>query len=245
MAEKRSAAQSQDDSWGPLAQALVDLAGTPDDVPDVEVLLKALVQLAADRVAAADYASVTVLRDDTYSTVAASSELALAVDEAQYDALAGPCLQAIAEDAPVTVPEMGTTIRWPGFRETAMDLGLQASVSVPVFTGSGTAIAALNLYGRDAAAMAPLITGVWALYDPDRPLPADEQLQALDDGGEELLAGFAEALSVRSTIQLALGTIMRRAHITAADAYLRLRLQAADAGVSLLEASNTLIRQTL
>jgi GAF domain-containing protein len=233
------------ETYGPLARTLITLAGIPDDVPEVEVQLSALARLAADRVAAADYASVTALRDNAYSTVAASSELVVAVDEAQYAERDGPCLRAIDGNKPVTVPDIATTIRWPNFREAAIRMGLHSSVSVPVFTGSGVTIAALNLYGRDPAAMVPLISGVWALYDPDRPMPPDEDLQALDVGGQDLLAGFAEALAVRSTIQLAIGTIMGGNGIDARKAYLELRLHAADTGVSLLDAANSLIRRTL
>ena len=69
---------------GPLAEALVQLAGTPDDMPTIDAQLKKLAQLAPDQVACVDYASVTALRDDTYVTVAANSDLALAVDQAQY-----------------------------------------------------------------------------------------------------------------------------------------------------------------
>lgn len=234
--------QSHTDTYGPLGTAMIVLAATPDDAPGIDGQLKHLVQLAVDRVAAADYASVTALRDDTYNTVAASSDLAQAVDQAQYIDQGGPCLQALNSDAPVTVPDIATTMTWPRFRETAAGLGLHSSVSVPLFTGSGQTIAVLNLYSRDATAMAPLIVGVWAVYDPDRPLPHEhEDLPPLDAGGEELLAGFAEALTVRATIQLALGVIMGRHHMTAEDAYLRLRLQAADTGIPLLAAANAVI----
>jgi hypothetical protein len=92
--------------------------------------------------------------------------------------------------------------------------------------------------------MAPLIAGVLAMFDPDRPLPADrEDLQPLDPGGEELLTGFAESLAVRSTIQLAIEVLRRRARITAEDAYIRLRLRAAEAGVSLLAAAEAVIAE--
>jgi hypothetical protein len=87
MATTRPSPPFRPDTPGPLAELLVTLAGTPDDVPAIDVHLKTLVQLAADRVGGVDYASVTTLRDDTYCTVAASSELADAVDQAQY---AGP-----------------------------------------------------------------------------------------------------------------------------------------------------------
>jgi len=92
----------------PLAEAIIALAEAPDDMPGIDVQLKSLVQLAADRVSAADYASVTVLRDDAYSTVAASSAIAEAVDAAQYAEQDGPCLRALIGDAPVTVPDLGS-----------------------------------------------------------------------------------------------------------------------------------------
>jgi hypothetical protein len=234
------------DAPGPLAELLVTLAGTPDDVPAIDVHLKILVQLAADRVGGVDYASVTTLRDDTYCTVAASSELADAVDQAQYAGHGGPCMQSLDDNRPVTLPDIANTMTWPRFREAAIRMGLSSSVSIPVVIGSGRTVAVLNLYGRDAIAMAPLIVGVWALYDPERPLPSDiDGLPALSKGGTELLTGFAEALAVRSTIQLALGMIMSRAGITNDEAYLNLRLRAANSGTSLLAAADAIIRGDL
>jgi hypothetical protein len=233
--------QSRTEVRGPLAEAIVVLAGAPDDLPSIDLQLRTIVQLAADRVGAADYASVTALRNEGYTTVAASSELACAVDEAQYADDAGPCLRSLAEESPVTVPDLAKTMDWPGFRQAALGFGLHASVSIPLFAGSGAVIAALNLYGRDAAAMAPLIVGVWAIYDPDGPPPAGYDVPALDSGGAELLAGFAEAMTLRATVQRALGMIMAREYITPADAYARLRLHAADTGVTLLAAATDVI----
>jgi hypothetical protein len=229
---------------GPLADALVALAQSPDDVSGIDAQLARIAQLATDRVVGVDYASVTALRGKEYVTVAASSDLAKAVDDAQYADDDGPCLRSLDIEAPVTVSEIATTMTWPGFHQTAAELGLHASVSIPLAAGSGTIIAVLNLYGRDAAAMAPLIGGVWAVFDPDRPLPdGTGDLPALDAGGEELLAGFAEALSVRSTIQLALGILMGHTRGTAEDAYVQLRLHAAAAGTSLLAAAATVVQE--
>ena len=222
----------------PLAEALIMLAGTPDDMPGIDTQLGSIVQLAADRVGAVDYASSTTLRDDTYSTVAAGSAVAEAVDAAQYGEQAGPCLPAVDGG----VAGLTRTIKWPRFRETAVELGLHASVSLPLFVGSGKTVAALNLYGRDAVAMAPLIVGVRALFRPDEPLPGDRtDLQPLDAGGEELLNGFAEALTIQSTIQLALGVIMGHDQVDTEDAYLRLRLQTAQTGADLPTVSSEIV----
>jgi hypothetical protein len=227
-----------------MAAALVALAMTPDDAVSLDAQLDKLVQMVVDRVDAVDYASVTATRDGAYATVATTSELATSVDQAQYKDQDGPCLQSLEENTPIGVWDIDTTIKWPGFREAALSMGLPSSVSIPLFSGSGDTIAVLNLYGRDAAAMAPLIAGVPAIFDPDLPLPADrDDLQPLDAGGEELLTGFAEALAARSTIQLALGIIIGHTGTPAKDAYIALRLRAADAGVSLLTAAETVITE--
>jgi hypothetical protein len=227
---------------GPLAEALVQLAGTPDDMPTIDAQLRKLVQLLADRVTGVDYASVTALRDDTYVTVATSSDLALAVDQAQYADNDGPCLQSLQNQTVVPVPDIAATMTWPGFRKAAVKMGLHASVSIPLTTGSGATVAALNLYGRDPGAMALLIAGLAVVCDPSRPLPPDT-LPYGDDGREELLAGVAEALNVHASIQRAMGVIMAEMHGSAADAYVKLRLKAADAGLSLPAAATMITQQ--
>src|SRR5687768_15774405 len=67
-----------------LAGILVALASTADDASIVEVHLDRVARLAADTLTAVDYASITAGRGPGYTTVAASSDLALAVDQAQY-----------------------------------------------------------------------------------------------------------------------------------------------------------------
>ncbi|MBB2947168.1 hypothetical protein FB565_006936 [Actinoplanes lutulentus] len=209
----------------PLADAIVALADTPDDVPGVDDRLRRVAVLAADRIGAVDYAAVASRHGDGTCTVAAGGDLVQAVED-------------VSEDDET---DGDTTMAWPGFRDTAAEMGL-GMVSVPLFTGSGTAIASLDLYGREVSAMAPLTAGICAAYDPDLPWPGDtEDVAAMDAGGEELVTGFAEALSVRATIQCALALIMANDGIKDQDAYLKLRVRAAGDGVSLSAAANTVI----
>src|SRR5215212_3921596 len=128
---------------GPLTRSLIVLAGIPDDASNVDQQLVLIAQLAADRVAAVDYASVTAVREDAYTTVAASSELAVAVDDAQYTEQAGPCLEPLHTGTPAPVPDIAATMAWPGFRDQAFTMGLRASLSVPLFAGSGEPVAVL------------------------------------------------------------------------------------------------------
>lgn len=226
--------------WGPLALNLIALAGTPDDaVADPQLV--AVAQLTADMVAAVSYASVTALREDAYTTVAATSKLAVAVDEAQYADGAGPCLDALDTGVPVTVADITATMAWPDFREAAFTMGLRASVSIPLFAGSGVPIAVLNLYGHDSAAMTTLIAGVWAVYEPAKNPAPGEPASGLDAGAEELLAGLAEAFVIRSAVQRAIGVIIAQEKCSPGDAYLSLRARAAEAGTPLTTTASAVI----
>ncbi len=228
-----------------LAEAVVELSGTPDDASSVRAQLLRIARLAAETVAGVDYASVTALQGEEYTTVAASSAVARAVDEAQYADGAGPCVTSTDYGVAVAVPDIAATMSWPGFVEVALGMGLYASVSIPLYAGRGAPVATLNLYGRDAPAMAPLIAGVESLYDPGLLGPDSDEPKGLDAGGEELLEGLAEAMAARATIQVAIAAVMAGTDRTADEAYLSLRLRAAETGASLTATAAAVIAQNV
>lgn len=227
----------------PLVRCLVELADTPDDVPDVEKQLIMAALLVVDRLNAADYASVTAIRGDGYATVAASSELARTVDEAQYRDDAGPCLDSADTGSPIAVPDIRTAIRWPGFREQAFSLGLRASLSIPLFAGSGVTVAALNLYGRDHVTMGSLIKAVLPVFEAGDGRCDGVPPAALDAGGRELVAGLTEAHRIRATIQRAIGVTMGRESCTPMEGYRLLRVRAAEAGTTLSRTATGLLAE--
>jgi hypothetical protein len=228
------------DVAGPLAEALAALAETPDEAPDLDRQLAVLARLTVDRVAAADFVSVTALHRGSYTSVAVSSELIRAVDEVQYSEGDGPCIDALQQGSPVAATDSAVLVRWPGFGREALRLGIGATVSVPLFTASGAAVAALNVHSRDRAAVAPLIDGVWAIFDSDRGRPrAWPELS--DDGGRQLLAGFAEAVTVRDMIQWALHVLMHRHGDSISQAYRRLIAMSADSGLSVRTVARTFL----
>jgi hypothetical protein len=224
---------------GGLAAGLIQLAETPDDAPDIEPLLGQITQFAVDRIVAVSYASITGLRGEEYTMVAASSDLIRAVDEAQFD-LGGPCVQALRDQAPVDAPGRKAMIDWPRFAAEADRLGLTSSLSVPVFTGSGVAAAVLNLYGRDDVAMAPLAAGIWRIYDPERPLPYLLEPPRPEPGAQDLLTGFAGAVATRAVIQQGRVRIMDRHECVAREAYQWLCAHAAASGDTLRAAAEAI-----
>ncbi|SCF09906.1 GAF domain-containing protein [Micromonospora purpureochromogenes] len=221
-----------------LTETLLVLAGLPDDAPALPEQLRAIVRLAAEVVGPVDFASVTVLAADGNRTDAASDEAANALDLAQYADDAGPCLVALHTGETVGVPDIAGAVVWPGFRDVAWRYGVRASLSIPLFAGSGNPVGALNLYSRDAAGMRLLIQRVESCYHPGR----TQVRPRLDVGSEQLLAGLAGALHTRDLIQRALGLLMDRDQVPAGSAYRQL-VEATEPGQSLTGTASVLLHQ--
>src|ERR1700712_3240820 len=95
-----------------------DILSDPDSTRELTALLLAtdtfetyvqqVVELAATRVRAGSSCGLTLRRDGRTSTVARSDVLASQVDELQYDAGTGPCLQAMDTQKVVLVVDLGT-----------------------------------------------------------------------------------------------------------------------------------------
>lgn len=231
---------------GALATALISLAGLPDHAPTVDGRLGIIARLAVERIAVVRYASITALRGENFTTVAVSDDLIRAIDDVQYADGDGPCLEALNRGVPVGVPDIDSTVLWPGFHEAAPRMGLHASASVPLFAGRGDPIAALNMYSPDRTGMKPLIDAIYAVHgDPGERAFDEERLTGLDRGGQELVLGYAEALNIRATIRLALELIRADNRCGPDDAYLSLCIRAADAGTDLADAALAVISRDI
>jgi hypothetical protein len=223
----------------PLCDRIVTLAGRADDAAEIGADLVGIAVLTADRVAGVSYASVTSRYEGAYATVAASSDLAVEVDNAQYADGVGPCLEALQGQRPMPVPDIAATMTWPRFRDVAFGLGLRSSLSIPLFAGRGTPVAALNLYAHDTDAMKPLTLAVWSVYEAETPL--DQRGEDLDAGGDELVAGLAGAFAARACIQRAMGMLMAISGGSPDEAFLALRLRAAETGATLTQTADRIL----
>ncbi|MBE1490048.1 GAF domain-containing protein [Plantactinospora soyae] len=201
-----------------------------DGTASLEDHLVAIASITVSLAEQVSYASVTAPRAGSLTTVATSSDVALAVDLAQYADAAGPCLDALTSGKAVNVPDIAATATWPGYRDMARRLGIPASLSIPLFADGTVAIAALNLYGRSPDPMASFTSGVRIAYDVD-PTRAG-QPAAADAGREQLITGLVAALQVRDLIRQALGVVLGCQHQPARTSYLVLRKRASAADVS-------------
>lgn len=188
--------------------------------PGVEDFLSELSGLAARIVEPVGSCGITLRRDSSHLTIASSDELAEAVDQAQYAAGTGPCLDSLVSAAIVDVPDLGAETRWPGFRPRALELGVRSCLAVPLTDGTEV-LGALNLYGRrprvfDTAAQEKARTfatqAATALRVVLRTTVHAEQSAQLE-----------RALASRTEIDQALGILMGQQRCTADEAFALLR----------------------
>lgn len=99
-----------------------------------------------------DGASVSLTHQGaSRGTFGSSGELSRRLDEYQFTFGEGPCLQAVAQGAPVFVDDLGdpSEVRWPAFRDAVLGSGISAVFALPVAVSSYP-VGALDLFNRSA-----------------------------------------------------------------------------------------------
>src|SRR5881398_3159030 len=104
----------------------------------LETVLLAVADLAVRNTGAAS-ASVTLISGDRPSTFVSTDELAMALDETQYEQGYGPCLDAVLSRNVMEIRDTRTETRWPKFTPVAAEHGALSMLSVPIPVVDGVA----------------------------------------------------------------------------------------------------------
>ena len=128
-----------------------DVVRMLDEFDGVSRFLGAVVRWAVARTPGAEACGLTVEQAGHGVTVEYSGEMAARADERQYELDDGPCLQAMRTGETVTSVDMATEDRWGAYPQRAAEVGVRASLSLPLRIGS-TGRGALNLYSTRAHA---------------------------------------------------------------------------------------------
>jgi GAF domain-containing protein len=207
---------------------------------DLDGVLGTIADLARRTLPGADEISVTLVRNDKGRTATYTGDLALKLDEWQYEKGHGPCLDASAGAVSVFVPEMTKESRWPDWASVATRSGALSSLSIglpvqDVVTG------ALNVYATrpyafddDAISLAETFSEYAAvalanahLYDSTATLA--QQLRA--------------AMDSRAVIEQAKGIIMGDRRCTAGEAFKILVKLSQDTNRKLRDVAQILVDQ--
>ena len=108
-------------------------------------VLGCMSELAKQTIPGAEEVSVTLVQAAQPSTAAFTGELALQLDESQYETGGGPCLAAAAGGETMHVTDMATEDRWPEYTPRAVNQGARSSVSVSIPVLEAVT-GALNIY---------------------------------------------------------------------------------------------------
>ena len=127
------------------SEAFRDLAQIEFDQHSIESVMVKVSELVKRTVEGADEVSVTFLEGDRPRTVAFTGQLAMDLDERQYERGYGPCLDGTAAGQMVSIPDMASESRWPDWSRAATEHGCRSSLTVPVPLQRQLS-AALNIY---------------------------------------------------------------------------------------------------
>ncbi|MEV5000973.1 GAF and ANTAR domain-containing protein [Nocardioides sp. LML1-1-1.1] len=201
--------------FGAIA-ALTYAGGSTDEVH------QAIVDAAPRLVSGVDHASLMMLRESVFTTVAATDDVARALDQAEIRLGEGPCLDAIVEETMYLDPDFATGSAWPRLTDFVLS-------RTPVRGGAGVRlvvdgekVGALNLWS-DRAGRLDATSADEAVV-----LAAFASLAVAADHHREQAASLREGLHSNREIGKAVGLLMAFHKVDEAKAWEILRQTSRD-----------------
>jgi anti-anti-sigma regulatory factor len=224
--EDRSAVASSSPPFAPrpLTDDLRRVTALPADPDVVDGALGLLIELAKSGVSGADGVSVSLLRHNVLSTVAASDQTIMAMDADQYATGEGPCVDASLRGHWFHAESLDTETRWPSFTPRARGLGIRAILSLPL-KASEKPVGALNIYSRTAKAFEINDQQTAEVFAQKASVILSDARAGVND--TQMALRYKEALRSREIVTLATGVLMEREGVdedAAFTALLRLSL---------------------
>jgi len=184
-------------------------------------------------------ATVTARHAGDVSTVGATDQRLIGLDDAQY-AAGGPCMATLDQPDAIFLEDASTgEERWEHFAETARHLGVKSSLSVHVPTDSEAVAASLNLYSRERLELSDGQLRLALSYGEQ--LAATLQSVDAYKSAATLARNMAEAMRSRAVIEQAKGILMADERITADEAFQRLAKLSQTANLKLRDVARRLV----
>jgi GAF domain-containing protein len=189
----------------PLTRSLAALSRFFVGDGPLDETLRRVVDLTRDAVPPADMVAITLPLEDRRRTAIYTDELAPEIDQAQYDAGDGPCVDAFEEMRITAIEDTRADGKWPEFRQAAAKHGIHSTMSFPLIVNKRT-IGALNLYSRVERAFSEGDAQIGMQFASHAAIVL-ANAQAYWDA-RELSAHLGEAMTSRAVIEQAKGIIM-------------------------------------
>jgi GAF domain-containing protein len=202
----------------PAVQALERLGSMSLRTVSMDDLLQTVTDLAKTVMPGNPETSVTLLVKDHPATVATTGQLAVDLDERQYERGHGPCLHAARTGELTEIADTRADRRWPDYLPRAVQQGVLSSLSVPLAIDDDDQVTgALNIYAREPNAFDEDSRTAATRFGPYAAVAAGNlhAYQAARDRADNLQA----ALETRGVIDQAKGILMATRQLTADQAF--------------------------
>ena len=210
-----------------------------------ELSMDSLLQTVADLVTASlpgnPEASVTLLVKGQPSTVASTGQLAVVLDETQYERGHGPCLHAAATGEVAEISDTRTDTRWPDYTRHAAELGNLSSLAVPLAIDEDERVSgSLNIYARTPRGLDEASRSTAPAFGPYAAVAAGNvhAYQSARNMADNLQA----ALENRAVIEQAKGVLIERFRVTPDHAFRLLAVASMNANRKLRHVAEDLVR---
>ena len=203
----------------PMAARFADISSQLFATHDLRLAVQRVVYAAQRLVDGSDAVSLSIDTGGGYRTVAYTSTVTMSLDQAQYAASRGPCLDAARATGLglVFCGRLTGGSPWPEFAATAADNDVHSVMAVGLFpTSEPPRIGALNFYSHTANALADTdhdLAVILAAF-AGAALTAVTAVEAAEQRAEHL----ERALDHRDVIGQAKGILMARRGLTEQEA---------------------------
>ena len=201
-----------------LARTFSDIGSTLLSAGDESALLAEICRRSLELLPRSDAASTSRGRYGSFVSIGATSPLAAAVDQIQYDLGTGPCVDAADRESVYYAADLAAELRWPEFSRRASALGVRSLLATRIYLEGDDLVAALNLYamtenafGGESAAVAMM-------------LATHASLAMTTVRLRESVTNLEHAVQSNRGIGVAMGVLMNTYKITRTEAFDLLRM---------------------
>jgi GAF domain-containing protein len=224
------------------AEALLRLGELSLRELSMEGLLQTIADLVKTVMPGNIEASVTLLVKDAPTTVASTAQLAVDLDETQYERGHGPCLHAARTGEVTEIADTRTDSRWPDYSPRAAEHGNLSSLSIPLVIDDEEErlSGALNLYASEPDAFDEDSRSAAMAFGPYAAVAAGNvhAYQSARNMADDLQT----ALESRAVIEQAKGVLIERYKVTPDHAFRLLALASMNANRKLRDVADHLVR---
>jgi GAF domain-containing protein len=186
-------------------------------------------------------AGVTLVHNGKQRFVTAAVEAIADLERVQESSQKGPCIDAVASAAPVSVSDIAegeASNRWPDYTVAAKAAGIRSVAGIPMLA-EGTAIGAVNLYDsqrRDWSSEDLRVAGIFASIATGYLAHASTARQQ-----QRTAEQLEQALNTRLIIEQAKGVLANQREITVDEAFKRLRTYAREHNARIHDVSREVV----